>query len=988
MLAALTVVGIGVAALVGWVFRWDTLIRIVPTFISMNPMTAVALILAGTSLALSLQQFVVARAAALAVMLIGLLRTSGVFGGWDLHLDDWLFAAAAPVPMAANTAVNLILIGGALLCVGSTRRAVRASVEWAAVVVGLGALLAILAYAYGVQSFFQVGSFTPMAFHTGVSFALLAVGVLFSHTDRGLLAVFVSRSAGGTVARRLLPAAILVPAILGWLMRQAQARGLFRDDFGDALVALATVAGFAFLVSWSAKELSGAEAAAIESRRFLQSTLDALSAHIAILDEHGTIVEVNDAWENFARGNRGDANVLGVGANYLAACDTATGASAHEATAAARGIRDVMARALDAFSLEYPCHSPDERRWFVMRVTRFSGPDPVRVVIVHIDITERRLTENALRASDEKFHQLADHITDVFWIRSPDLHEVQYVSPAFATIWGRPVESLYAHPHQWSEFIVPEDRARVRQAFDALTTDAGRVDIEYRIMRPDGEIRWVHVRGFQVRGATRELLRHVGIVTDITEKKQSDSARVASDERFRNFFELGLIGMAISSPDKAVLAANDRLCEILGYTRTELLQLRWPAFTHPEDLADEIPRFEALLDGSSEGYSMDKRYIHKDGHLIYAAISVRCVRRPDRSIDYLLAFAQDVTDRRKLELQLFQAQKLETVGRLAGGIAHEFNSVLTAIIGHSEALTTALPADGSLARHAREIGQAADRAAALTRQLLAHGRKQLLRPERLDLNAVLARADSGLRHVAGRGTSVRVVGAPGLGTVRADEGQIEQVIMNMAMNAADAMPNGGTLTLHTSNLVVDDEQASRIPDLTAGAYVVLDITDTGVGMSPQVKSHLFEPFFTTKSVGQGTGLGLSTCYGIIRQSGGLISVQSELGQGTTFRIYLPEAAAADVPTVERLDSPDMPRGVETILLVESDAALRDVAATLLRRLGYTVQAAADDHEAENISARSGGERVDLVFREGVRSFPPAALARRIRQLLDAGGTAT
>ena len=461
----------------------------------------------------------------------------------------------------------------------------------------------------------------------------------------------------------------------------------------------------------------------------------------------------------------------------------------------------------------------------------------------------------ALGESDERFHQLADHITDAFWIRSPDMHEVQYVSPAFERIWGRPVEELYAHPEQWNTFILPEDRERVERAFATLTTGESGVDLDYRIVRPDGEIRSVHVRGFQVRDAAGALIRHVGIVTDITERK-------------------------------------------------------------------------------------------------------------------------------RLESQLFQSQKLETVGKLAGGVAHEFNSILTTIIGQSDLLLLELPAGSPMFQSATVISQAATRAATLTRQLLAYGRKQMLRPERLDLNAVLVRMDAAVRHVMGRGTEVRLIPADGLHAVKADAGQVEQVIMNMAMNACDAMPRGGTLTLSTADVTLDPEYVSRVPELKAGAYVMLAIADTGAGMGPAVTSHLFEPFFTTKGVGQGTGLGLSTCYGIVRQSGGHISVESEPGQGTTFRIYLPRAEPQAEAATQPLGAPELPRGTETILLIESDPALREIAAVLLRRLGYTVLAAADSLEARALAEEPGAGHVDLVFSEGVKPLSPSALARRLRTVLD------
>jgi PAS domain S-box-containing protein len=454
------------------------------------------------------------------------------------------------------------------------------------------------------------------------------------------------------------------------------------------------------------------------------------------------------------------------------------------------------------------------------------------------DITERKHAENSLRESNEKFHQLADNITDAFWIRSPDLSEVHYLSPAFERIWGRTTASLYANPHEWVDFIAAEDRERVVAAFAGLAGKSPSLDIEYRIVRPDGQNRWVRVRGFQVRDPTGKLIRHTGIVTDITE-------------------------------------------------------------------------------------------------------------------------------RRRLEIQLFQSQKLETVGKLAGGVAHEFNSILTAIIGQSELLLSDLPPGSPLANNAAEINNAATRAATLTRQLLAYGRKQFLRPENLDLNSVLTGMESTLRHLMGRGVELVVVPGAGLKVVNADAGQIEQVIMNLAMNAADAMPNGGKLMLETANVSLDEDYVSRFHELKAGEYVMLAITDTGTGMSEEIKARVFEPFFTTKDIGEGTGLGLSTCYGILKQSGGHISVYSELARGATFKIYLPQVAPRPKIIIPHRDLPDLPRGTETILLAEDDPALREMAATLLRRLGYVVLVAANGVEALSLNHRRDSEHIDLLFTDVV-----------------------
>ena len=459
-------------------------------------------------------------------------------------------------------------------------------------------------------------------------------------------------------------------------------------------------------------------------------------------------------------------------------------------------------------------------------------------VIVFRDITARKQTENALRESEEKFRQLADNITDVFWITSPDMRKIHYVSPAYERVWGRSVDSLRAGPHQWVESILPEERGRVFAAFAGLGADRSSVSVEYRISRPDGTIRWLHNRGFAVRDAAGNVIRHTGIATDITERRQ-------------------------------------------------------------------------------------------------------------------------------LEAQLFQSQKMETVGKLAGGVAHEFNSILTAIIGQSELLLSDLPSGSPLCINAIAIRKAADLAAALTQQLLAYGRKQILQPETLDLNRVLAGMEGMLRHLMGSDMDVRIVPAVGLPVVKADAGQIEQVIMNIAINAREAMRHGGKLTLETSLATLDEEYVRRFPELKAGDYVMLGISDTGTGMSEEVKAHLFEPFFTTKGVGEGTGLGLAMCHGIIKQSGGHINVYSELGRGSTFKIYLPQVEQLKEVSTARPAPPDLPRGTETILLVEDDPSLCEMASLLLRRLGYAVLATANGDQALHLLQQRAAEPIDLLFTDVV-----------------------
>jgi signal transduction histidine kinase len=318
--------------------------------------------------------------------------------------------------------------------------------------------------------------------------------------------------------------------------------------------------------------------------------------------------------------------------------------------------------------------------------------------------------------------------------------------------------------------------------------------------------------------------------------------------------------------------------------------------THLNSHATEISRDEMEMKDGTVLDRYSSPIVAKDG---------RCYGR--------VWIFRDITERRRLETQLFKSQKMETVGKLAGGIAHEFNSILTAIIGQCEFLLVELPAASPLTKSAMEIGNAASRAAALTRQLLAFGRKQLLQPETFDLNQVILGMEGIIRQLMGATVDTHITPTPNLRAVKADAGQIEQVIMNVAINGRDAMPNGGKLTLETANVTFDQGGAKGYSELRPGDYVMLAITDTGIGMSAEVQARLFEPFFSTKGIGQGVGLGLSTCYGIIKQSGGHISIYSELGGGTVVKIYLPQAGNAAKTMVKPMGPLILPRGTETIL---------------------------------------------------------------------------
>ena len=319
---------------------------------------------------------------------------------------------------------------------------------------------------------------------------------------------------------------------------------------------------------------------------------------------------------------------------------------------------------------------------------------------------------------------------------------------------------------------------------------------------------------------------------------------------------------------------------------------------------------------------------------------------------------------RQSEEQLRQAHKIEAVGRLASGVAHDFNNILTVITGHSELLLRQLDADDPRRKNAEQIEKAAYRAAALTRQLLTFSRKQVIEPRVLKLNAIILNIEKMLRRLIGEDIEFCTVLDSGAGHIKADPGQIEQVIMNLAVNARDAMPNGGKLTVTTANTTLDKNQLNNFPDLCAGDYVMLTIADTGTGMSEEVKAHLFEPFFTTKPPGTGTGLGLATCFGIVKQNTGHINVHSELGRGTTFKIYFPQVQSALESPRVRIMPTEATGGNETVLLVEDEPVVRELAVATLREKGYTVVEAVNGEEGLRMARQHDG-KIDLVLTDVV-----------------------
>jgi len=587
---------------------------------------------------------------------------------------------------------------------------------------------------------------------------------------------------------------------------------------------------------------------------------------------------------------------------------------------------------------------------------------------LRMEIAERKSTKESLKLLSSAVQQSKESIV----ITGPDLDlpgpRINFVNPAFTKMTGyAPEEAIGKTPRILQG--PRTDKAVLRRLRENL--EHGDVfhgeTVNYRKDGSEFDVEWQIA---PIRDVDGKITHFVAIQRDITERKSVEK-RI---ERQRHEHEAVLNsvseGVQWIGSDGKIRFENQAASMLLGYEPAELLGRQAHVtmhHSHPNGSpypVSECPIYATLKDGVVRRVT-NEVFWRKDG----SSFPVEYTSTPIRDDAGLLAGTvvvfEDVTERKLIEARLFQSQKMETVGKLAGGVAHEFNSILTAIIGQSERLVEELPAQSSLGKSAREIRSAADRAATLTRQLLAYGRKQILQPEVLDLNRVLADISGTLQHLLGREIDVRIVPALGLHKVKIDPGQMDQVILSIAMNAVDAMPNGGKLTLETSDVILDEAYVLPIMGLKPGGYVMLTITDTGIGMTPEVKARAFEPFFSTKGVGQGTGLGLATCYGIIKQSEGHISVYSEPARGTTFRIYLPQVEQSTKTARLPAPAPNLPQGTETILLAEDDPSLLEMAANLLRRLGYTVLTAIDGVEALTLKNQRNIGHIDLLLTDVV-----------------------
>jgi PAS domain S-box-containing protein len=571
-------------------------------------------------------------------------------------------------------------------------------------------------------------------------------------------------------------------------------------------------------------------------------------------------------------------------------------------------------------------------------------------------------TSSELQKNLSLLQGITEGTTDAVFVKDLD-GRYMMINTAGAGFLGRAVDDVLGKDD--AAMFSPEvGRAIMKR--DREVVQSGRTQTYEEFGTSAGKTRLF----LSTKGPFRDPAGHVvgllGICRDITDRKRAEEEIRQSQQKLQIHLDHTPLAVVEWDVNFRVTTWNPSAERIFGYTRDEALG-QHGHFIVPSEVWERVGH---LWDDLISGRVTARYGFNRNDNITKSGRTISCEWYNTPLVDDagrvlgVASLVQDVTERVALEERLRQSQKMEAVGRLAGGVAHDFNNLLTVILGYAQILAEGVPAGSRQAESTAQIKSAAERAAGITRQLLAFSRKQVLSPRIINLNDTVMNLDSLLRRLIGEDIEVLTVPAGDLGSVKADPGQIEQVIMNLALNARDAMPHGGKLTLETANVTLDDAYAIEHQPITPGRYVLLAVSDSGVGMSPELQARIFEPFFTTKEVGKGTGLGLSTVYGIVKQSGGFIWVYSEPGQGATFKIYLPrvdqpsEISGAD----KRLSN--VLRGTESILLVEDDAQVRQLSSSVLSHCGYRVLAAANPEEGIKI-ARENHRDIRLLITDVV-----------------------
>lgn len=563
-------------------------------------------------------------------------------------------------------------------------------------------------------------------------------------------------------------------------------------------------------------------------------------------------------------------------------------------------------------------------------------------------------SDTAIRESEERFRSMAEQLIDVIFQTDCD-GNITYLSPAAFQMFGWTPEEMAGR--HFREFVHEDDIPKAVQLFQNII-DSGQMthNIALRMKRKDGSFFHGELNGTQITTKANTKGR-LGLIRDVTYRKQTEDALRHSQTMLQSVFRSAPTGIGVVR-NRVLMWTNDKLCRMTEYASSEMIGNSARMLYPTQEDFDYVGREKYRQINTQGTGTVETRWQRKDGQVIDILLSSTPLNI--ENLDEGVVFTSlDITERKRLEEQLRQAQKMEAVGQLAGGVAHDFNNLLQVILGYVDVLQSDLSREKANKDALEAVQQAAERAADLTRQLLAFSRRQVISPINMDLNDLVQGVLKMIRRVIGEHINLYFIPGVRLGSVFADKGQIEQALMNLCVNARDAMPTGGTLTIETENAVIEEDYCREHLWATEGRYVLLSITDTGHGMDEATKNQIFEPFFTTKEVGQGTGLGLATVHGIVKQHNGLIHVYSELGKGTAFKIYLPVVERPADAVGTKIESHAI-GGTETILIAEDEESVRNLVRHILTAAGYTVFAASNGEAALQLFEENA-DKIDIAL---------------------------
>ncbi len=561
---------------------------------------------------------------------------------------------------------------------------------------------------------------------------------------------------------------------------------------------------------------------------------------------------------------------------------------------------------------------------------------------------DRKRAEEALREREAHLQTIINTCPACIKIVAPDGTVLQ-MNPAGLRMVGASLAAEVVGKNIFG-VIAPEYRDQYRAFHEAVCRGLGGT-LEYDFVGLSGRRHTAETVGAPLL-ATDGTLTHLAFTNDITERRRAEE-KLRLRDRAIHAVTQGILITDPARPDNPIIFASPSFERLTGYKAEEVIGRNCRFLQGPDTDKEAVEQLRGAI-RAAQPITVEILNYRKDGKAFWNAVSVSPVQDSAGRVTHFVGVQADVTERKKLEAQFRQSQKMDAIGRLAGGVAHDFNNLLTIISGYSDLLLADLPASDPTRGLLREIRQAGERAAGLTRQLLVFSRQQVVEPKVLNLNALVTDTEKMLRRLIGEDLDLRSALDPELGNVKADAGQVEQVIMNLVVNARDAMPTGGKVTIETANVELDDDYARTHTEVKPGPYVMLAVADTGCGMDEATKARIFEPFFTTKGVGQGTGLGLATVYGIVTQGGGHLAVYSEVGVGTTFKAYFPRVRER-VPSGKSFHGvAKPPHGTETVLVAEDEDGVRALTRYVLQSCGYTVLEARDGREAVRVAERHEG----------------------------------